>query len=47
MGMGRKQPPSICFENNGGLRTMGKESIVQNNEKSTMGKVPIVLDNGP
>jgi hypothetical protein len=31
MGMGEKQPPYICFENNGGLRTMGKVSIVLNN----------------
>jgi hypothetical protein len=29
------------------LTTMGKTSIVQNNGKRTMGKVPIVLDNGP
>jgi hypothetical protein len=33
MGMGGKQPPYICFENNGGLGTMGKESIVLNNGK--------------
>jgi hypothetical protein len=33
MGMGGKQPPYICFENNGKLRTMGKESIVLNNGK--------------
>jgi hypothetical protein len=33
MGMEGKQPPYICFENNGGLGTMGKESIVLNNEK--------------
>jgi hypothetical protein len=26
MGMGGKQPPYICFENNGGLRTMGKNN---------------------
>jgi hypothetical protein len=34
MGMGGKQPPYIYFENNGGLGTMGKESIVLNNEKN-------------
>jgi hypothetical protein len=33
MGMGGKQPPYICFENNGGLGTMGKESIVLDNGK--------------
>jgi hypothetical protein len=33
MGMGGKQPPYICFENNRGLGTMGKESIVLNNGK--------------
>jgi hypothetical protein len=33
MGMRGKQPPYICFENNGGLGTMGKESIVLNNGK--------------
>jgi hypothetical protein len=32
MGMGGKQPPYICFENNGGLGTK-KESIVLNNGK--------------
>jgi hypothetical protein len=26
MGMGGKQPPYICFENNGGLGTMGKNN---------------------
>jgi hypothetical protein len=41
MGMGGKQPPYICFENNGGLGTMGKESIVLNNK----GRMLIVLDN--
>jgi hypothetical protein len=45
MGMGGKQPPYIYFENNGGLRTMGKVSIVLNNGQSTMERVPIVLDN--
>jgi hypothetical protein len=45
MGMGGKQPPNICFENNGGLRTMGKLSIVLNNGQSTIERVPIVLDN--
>jgi hypothetical protein len=33
MGMRGKQPPYICFENNGGLGTMGKVSIVLNNGK--------------
>jgi hypothetical protein len=33
MGMGGKQPPYICFENNGGLGTIGKISIVMNNDK--------------
>jgi hypothetical protein len=47
MGMGGKQPPYICFENNGRLRTMGKVSIVLNNGQSTMERVPIVLDNRP
>jgi hypothetical protein len=47
MGMGGKQPPYIYFENNGELRTMGKVSIVLNNEQSTMERVPIVLDNRP
>jgi hypothetical protein len=28
IGIGGKQPPYICFENNGGLGTMGKVSIV-------------------
>jgi hypothetical protein len=42
---GGKQPPYICFGNNGGLRTMGKVSIVLNNEQSTMERMPIVLDN--
>jgi hypothetical protein len=45
MGMGGKQPPYICFENNGGLRTMGQVSIVLNNEQSTIERMPIVLDN--
>jgi hypothetical protein len=45
MGMGGKQPPHICFENNEGLRTMRKVSIVLNNGKSIMERAPIVLDN--
>jgi hypothetical protein len=45
MGMGGKQPSYICFENNRGMRTMGKVSIVLNNGQSTMERVPIVLDN--
>jgi hypothetical protein len=45
MGMGGKQPPYICFEIHGGLRTMGKVFIVLNNGQSTMERVPIVLDN--
>jgi hypothetical protein len=49
MGMGGEQPPYICFENNGGMGTMGKEFIVLNNGKEqwerTMERVPIVLDN--
>jgi hypothetical protein len=45
MGMGEKQPSYICFENNGGLGTIGKVSIVLNNGQSTMERVPIVLDN--
>jgi hypothetical protein len=49
-----KQPPYIYFENNGGLGTMGKESIVLNNGKRvhcseqwerTMDRMLIVLDN--
>jgi hypothetical protein len=44
MGMGGKQSPYICFENNGGLGTMGKESIVLTMER-TMERMLIVLDN--
>jgi hypothetical protein len=44
MGMGGKQPPYICFENNGGLGTMGKESIVLPMGR-TMERMLIVLDN--
>jgi hypothetical protein len=47
IGIGGNHPPYtyICFENNGGLRTMGKVSIVLNNGKSTMESLSIVLDN--
>jgi hypothetical protein len=31
MGMGGKQPPYICFENNGGLGTMERMLIVLDN----------------
>jgi hypothetical protein len=33
MGMGGKQPSYICFENNGGIGTIGKVFIVLNNRK--------------
>jgi hypothetical protein len=34
MGIGGKQPPYICFENNGGLETITKVYIVLNNGKN-------------